>query len=250
MSDTPSRRLLLARLGGASVAGLGLAGCLGDDSDGADDGEDHEEPSERPDGLGADGIDLAVLQGTVEEILDEGAFVYEGFGEHLNVGGEIQEAEAIRLAADNGASRGFIVVGENPGQLEDPLHAPRVEMFYAEGAEAYEVEDFGTPEAVDESFEKVVATANDHLDEVLERVTQVDWGAPSWDAQAGVYVVPPDDLSDTQPPITEAELRVNADGVPVGVAGTIDRPPGRSSVDVHFTPDADVERPEWVEEAF
>lgn len=230
------------------VAGLGLAGCVGDD-EGDGDGS-QPEPADRPPGVQADGLDIAILQETVESVIQEGAFSYEGYGRQRDLGAERQLVEGIRVTADNDARIGFTVEGERPGELTDPLDAPRVEMFYAEDDQAYEVEDFGTPDPVEGDFATVIEVATDHFAELLDYVSPLDWGSPTWDANEGYYVIPAVDVEDAPSAVTEATMHVDADGTPVGLVGQVALAPAQTSVDISFTAGVDVERPDWVAEAF
>lgn len=226
---------------------MGGAGCLGD---GGDDEESHPEPDSYPPGLAADGPEIDTLQDTIAETLQSGAAQYEGLAQHRNIGDESADGEGLRVAVDHPAQRGFVIHGQSPVELTDPLEAVEVEMWYVEGDEGYAVENFGNPEPVEHTFETLTDRIADHRVAVGDVAAAIEWGTPQWNRRLAVYEIPGTAFAGTNPTVSEATLSVNPNGIPVGLRGAVDRAPGPSTVDITLLPDPTVERPAWVAEAF
>ena len=199
MGQDVSRRELLGVIG---TIGGGLAGCVGTDGD-ANDGE-IPPPDTYPAGLSADGPDLETLQGRIEDSLGAGSVRYEALAQHRDIGAETLEGEGLALAVDHTIDRGYLIYGESPVQVTDPLEAVEVEKCYIEGDQAYEVENFGTPRPVEKAFGTLTGRMESHLAAVVDVVTAIEWGSPQWNRDRGVYIVTGTDFTATRPPVTEA----------------------------------------------
>lgn len=239
-----SRRRLLGLVG---LSTMGTAGCLGD---GGEDEGSHPEPETYPPGLAADGPEIDTLHATIAETLQSGTAQYKGLAQHRDIGDESAEGEGLRVAVDYPAQRGFVIHGQSPVQVTDPLEAVEVEMWYVEGEEGYAVEDFGEPEPIEHTFETLTDRIADHRMAVGDVTAAIEWGAPRWNRGLAVYEIPGTTFEGTDPTVSKATLSVNPNGIPVGLRGSVERAPGPSTVEITLLPDPTVDRPTWVAEAF
>lgn len=234
-------------MGGGLLIGAVLSGCIGGD----DDEEQIEEPDEYPAGVDGDGIDRQVLTETVESALGSGSFSYMGTALHRDPGGGAgQKGEGMLVARDHDTGMGYSIYGTGQTPLEHPTEALNVSMFYVEDGQGYEVEDFGSPEPVDDGEERLDALVESHFTEVLDYIDPISWGAPSWDGSEGWYAVPGTDFEGTDPRARSGSMSVDAEGNTARLSGELEYGSGTSKVEITFTPNEVIERPDWVEEAF
>lgn len=149
--------------------------------------------------------------------------------------------------------------GERDRELEAPSEADGyVERFYRDGAMLSRRtvgggEEFARQEA---GYADFADRIEGDLDRLYEPGTAFEFGEPAWDEELGAYVVEGvgvDDAEvDGEVAIETCRLRVNADGVVVGVSVTLETGSTREvrlAVDGATDPDLAVEEPSWTDEA-
>ncbi len=241
--------LTMATIGGLSA----LAGCSEMDAV-----MNHEpEPDEPPEPLRG-GVDIDALRDRTARALGEEAFAVQG-GVSFLEDGTVQDSQARSGRGDPEAEMArYMSASSRKTELEEPTDANIVyERFYNDD-EVYRRQmregdaEFGRDEA---DYGAFVRRVERELESFHEVGTSFEFGDPEWDEDRGSYVVEGVGLDEdlgAEVDIETCRLRVNADGVVVGVSATLLVEASeriRAVVDGETGPGITVEEPAWMDEA-
>lgn len=253
-----------------------LAGC----TDGTLTGNSprEEEPDERPDPL-QDGVDIDALRQRTAMAIAEEAFSVTGVVAWLaenaveryshqsdDEGGSDSQVQARSARGNPDAEQAIYAQGRGSNtEIEKPTDANSHVTRYFEGDTVYLRQNFQG----DTQFEQEDAEYADFADEVEWDLDQlydpakgVEFDAPQWDAEEGVYVIEGvafdieatgyEGDPDVDPTLDSCEMRVNANGVVVGISVALDFDEGmRIELEVDGRTDAtlSIQEPDWVSDA-